>query len=207
MKTLKQVQNAAATYRNGIYQNHKNRLLSLKSGQAPKILFVCCSDSRVLPGLFTQSAPEDLFEIQNAGNIIPAYEDDSIGYAATLEYAVRILGVEHIIICGHESCGAMGALLNLDTLTPFVQIQNWLKHAPNPKNIVSYKTPEETLERLVQQNTLHQLDNIKTYPWVAEKIEAGELQLHAWVHHFSSGDTYHYVKEEDAFLLITPEEN
>ena len=94
MKTLKQVQNAAATYRNGIYQNHKNRLLSLKSGQAPKILFVCCSDSRVLSGLLTQSEPGDIFEIQNAGNIIPAYEDDSIGYAATLEYAVRILEVE-----------------------------------------------------------------------------------------------------------------
>lgn len=201
-KSLKEAQASAAAYKHSWYQKHKERLEGLKEGQAPTILLISCSDSRIMPGLITDAKPGDIFGIQNAGNIIPAYGDDSIGYAATLEYAVRVLGVKDIIVCGHESCGAMGALLTPQNITPFFQIQTWLEHAPRAKDIVKYSTQKETLARLVEQNTLHQIENIKSYPWVQEKVEKGELKLHAWVHHFSTGQTDQYIPEKDKFVPI-----
>lgn len=81
-------------------------------GQAPQALFITCSDSRVIPSLFTGAGPGELFELRTAGGIVPPYDAQRYsGEAATIEYAVQVLGVDHVVVCGHSHCGAVGALL------------------------------------------------------------------------------------------------
>ena len=79
----------------------------LATTQSPGTLFVSCSDSRVVPELLTQQEPGDLFVIRNAGNIVPSYGPEPGGVSATVEYAVAVLGVSDIVICGHSDDGAI----------------------------------------------------------------------------------------------------
>ncbi|SCK28524.1 carbonic anhydrase [Streptomyces sp. SceaMP-e96] len=102
----------------------------LGAGQSPQALFVTCSDSRVVPALITGAAPGDLFELRTAGNIVPEYRPERpAGEAATIEYAVQVLGVEHIVVCGHSHCGAVGALVRGEDLTGVPAVRGWLESA------------------------------------------------------------------------------
>ncbi|WP_031147843.1 carbonic anhydrase, partial [Streptomyces xanthophaeus] len=91
---------------------------SFALGQSPATLFITCSDSRVVPTLITAAAPGELFELRNAGNIVPPYRPGyRTGEAATIEYAVEVLKVRDIIVCGHSHCGAVGAVARGEDLT------------------------------------------------------------------------------------------
>src|SRR4051794_33368192 len=79
--------------------------------QTTQALFITCSDSRINPNLITHTDPGDLFILRNAGNIIPPYGAAGGGEGATIEYAVSVLGLKNVIVCGHLHCGAMKALL------------------------------------------------------------------------------------------------
>ena len=94
-----------------VYPQRVELFKQLATAQNPKALFVTCSDSRVVPELLTQREPGELFVIRNAGNIVPSYGPEPGGVSATVEYAVAVLGVQDIVICGHSDCGAMGARL------------------------------------------------------------------------------------------------
>src|SRR5688572_20734265 len=84
----------------------------LAEGQFPEALFITCSDSRVIPALITGARPGEIFELRNAGNIVPPHDEHGAasGEAATIEYALEVLGVQDVVVCGHSHCGAMGAL-------------------------------------------------------------------------------------------------
>ena len=89
----------------------------LAEGQSPQVLFITCSDSRVVPALITGARPGELFELRTAGNIVPPYASEHpTSEAATIEYAVEVLGVRDIVVCGHSHCGAVGALVRGDDL-------------------------------------------------------------------------------------------
>lgn len=173
-------------FRTAAYPPRKERFEALASGQSPNTLFVTCSDSRIDPSLITQTEPGELFVIRNAGNLIPACGvESSGGEAATLEYAVVVLGVKDIVVCGHSHCGAMAALLAPDTLDALPEVRSWLGHA------------ESTLEKVraagegadaVRLNVVAQLENLRSYPFVREREERGELALHGWVYVFERGD-------------------
>ena len=98
-------------------QDQKDNYKSLDGGQSSKILFITCSDSRVMPNEMMGAKAGEVFVIRNAGNLIPGSSSGSSAEALTLEYAVSVLGVEEIIVCGHAQCGAMGGILDLDKLT------------------------------------------------------------------------------------------
>src|SRR3954468_8079269 len=83
-----------------------------RDGQHPTALFIACSDSRVVPALITGAGPGELFELRTAGNIVPVYDPGrAFGETATIEFAVEVLQVKHIIVCGHSHCGAVNAIL------------------------------------------------------------------------------------------------
>ena len=107
----------------------------LATEQKPATLFVTCSDSRVVPEFFTQSEPGDMFVIRNAGNIVPSFGPEPGGVSATVEYAVAVLGVTDIVICGHSNCGAMTAIAKNQDLTALPAVRNWLRHADAAKAI------------------------------------------------------------------------
>ncbi|MBK7646375.1 MAG: carbonic anhydrase [Betaproteobacteria bacterium] len=162
----------------------------LAQQQNPKVLFVTCSDSRVVPELFTQQEPGDLFVIRNAGNIVPSYGPEPGGVSATVEYAVSVLQVSDIVICGHSNCGAMAAISSCQCLDHLPAVAHWLRHADAAKAIVgsqAYATQQEKADALVRQNVIAQLANIRTHPSVALALAHHCLNLHGWVYDIEKG--------------------
>lgn len=179
----------------------------LASGQQPQVLLVTCSDSRIDPNLVTTTKPGDLFVLRTAGNIVPPYEAHLGGEAATIEYAVNALKIPDIIVCGHSHCGAMGGLLNPDGLSELPAVRGYLTFAQATRDVIderfaSVTDPAERLTRTVEQNTLVQLDNLRTHPAVAAALERGDLTLHAWVYQFESGDVFAYSEDRGEFVPL-----
>jgi carbonic anhydrase len=152
--------------------------------QKPEHLFITCVDSRVVPNIITASGPGDLFINRNVGNMVPRRgsrtHDDSV--AATVEYATEVLGIRTITVCGHSNCGAMAALLAGGTeVSHLTGLSRWLKHGNH--SLARYLAEEQgdsgeaPLARLCQVNVMQQLDNLLTYPWIRNRVEAGELEL------------------------------
>lgn len=162
----------------------------LAQRQNPKVLFVTCSDSRVVPELFTQQEPGDLFVIRNAGNIVPSYGPEPGGVSATVEYAVSVLQVSDIVICGHSNCGAMAAISSCQCLDHLPAVGHWLRHADAAKVIVDaqeHASQQEKNDALVRQNVIAQLANIRTHPSVALALARRKLNLHGWVYDIENG--------------------
>ncbi|MGF6770809.1 carbonic anhydrase [Paraburkholderia sp. GAS199] len=162
----------------------------LSTAQSPSTLFVTCSDSRVVPELLTQAEPGALFVIRNAGNIVPSYGPEPGGVSATVEYAVAVLGVRDIVICGHSDCGAMTAITRCTNLEHLPAVAGWLRHADAAKAINqsrTYDSDRARLDAMVKQNVVAQLSNIRTHPSVAVGIANKTLQLHGWFFDIESG--------------------
>ncbi|MCP2262176.1 carbonic anhydrase [Streptoalloteichus tenebrarius] len=160
-------------------------LAELAARQRPTQLFLTCADSRVVPNLITSSGPGDLFCVRNIGNLVPREDDGDDSVGAAVEYAVDVLGVTTIVVCGHSDCGAMKAVLGGPP--PGAHLTGWLRHA-QPSLIRFHDAalcPEtgtdgaETpaLERLCVANVLQQLDHLRTYPSVRQAVEDGRLSL------------------------------
>lgn len=180
---------------------------SLVEGQHPLALFITCADSRIDPCLLTQTDPGELFILRNAGNIVPPYGAVDGGESATIEYAVGVLGIKDIIICGHSHCGAMGGLLDLEHLTELPAVRSWLSHAESTLRIVEeghaeITDPQERLRTTVEQNVLVQLDNLRTHPTVASALSRKAIQLHGWVYNFESGKVLAYHPRDERFVPL-----
>ncbi|MFG2003025.1 SulP family inorganic anion transporter [Spirillospora sp. NPDC048911] len=151
--------------------------------QKPEHLFITCVDSRVVPNIITASGPGDLFINRNVGNLVPRFgsrtHDDSV--AATVEYATNVLDIKTITVCGHSNCGAMAALLAGGTEVDHLPaLSRWLKHGNHSLARFLATEPEDgvpPLTRLCQINVMQQLDNLLTYPWLRNRVEAGKLEL------------------------------
>ena len=169
----------------------------LVDGQKPQALFITCSDSRVVPDLICQTDPGDLFVLRNAGNIIAPYVPNCpTGEAATIEYAIKGLGVRDIVVCGHTRCGAMQAVSNPDSTANMPRVRQWLEHAQAGMEIVctcyQHLAPEARVKVLIQENVLVQLEHLRTHPAVAAALASGELKLHAWVYKMETGEVFAY---------------
>jgi carbonic anhydrase len=182
---------------------HQELFTKLAEKQSPHTLFITCSDSRISPNLMTQTAPGEIFILRNAGNIIPTYGGHVGGEAATIEFAVAGLGLEHIVVCGHSNCGAMKALLAPDTLKDLPAMKSWLGNAEVTRRIVTENYPDRTgddlLNVVTQENVLAQLESLRTHPAVASRVARGQLHLHGWVYKIPTGEVYAYDPVEGQF--------
>ncbi|RZS34855.1 carbonic anhydrase [Herbihabitans rhizosphaerae] len=163
----------------------KPTLSRLADSQAPQALFITCGDARIVPNIITTSGPGDLFTVRNIGNLVPehaAVEDASIG--AAVEFAVGVLKVRQVVVCGHSSCGAMKALLSgVPDDSP--ALRSWLRHAEpslerartHPPVGIDGTPPESEADRLALHNVLQQLDRLRGYPAVERAEALGELEL------------------------------
>jgi carbonic anhydrase len=174
-----------------VYPEHQDLFRRLAKTQTPEALLITCSDSRVVPQLIVQSQPGDLFICRNAGNIAPPWGEPTGGVAATIEYAVMVLNVSDIIVCGHSDCGAMQALLHPEQLEGLPAVQRWLGHAARAETVVrenlGHLSEHDRLNALTEENVLAQIDHLRTYPCVASRLHAGTLELHGWVYDIESG--------------------
>lgn len=158
----------------------------LASAHRPGTLFIGCSDARVVPELITQTDPGELFVIRNAGNLVPAHTPGADGVTAGVEYAVAVLGVRDIVVCGHSACGAMTALAEGHDLSGAPAVAAWLRHADAS---LARAAAGGTVDvaALVRENVAAQLANLATHPSVARALAAGEVRLHGWVFDIADG--------------------
>ncbi|MGM1057697.1 SulP family inorganic anion transporter [Saccharothrix sp. Mg75] len=164
-------------------------------GQRPRQLFITCADSRVVPNLITTSGPGDLFCVRNIGNLVPPTADDSVG--AAIEYAVEVLAVDTIAVCGHSDCGAMKAVVH-GSAKPGTRLHAWLRAAE--PSLIRFHAGESDLppvERLAVANVAQQLDNLMTYPSVREAVAAGSLRLVGTYFDISAARVYLVDPERD----------
>ncbi|MEV8098619.1 carbonic anhydrase [Kitasatospora sp. NPDC085879] len=180
------------------------QFLGLAAGQSPQALFITCSDSRVVPSLITGADPGDLFELRTAGNIVPPYRvDHPSGEAATVEYAVEVLGVRDIVVCGHSHCGAVGAVVRGDDLSAVPAVRGWL--ATTDRAALADGRAEifdPTVAGPVQRHVLTQLDRLRDYPGIARRTADGQLRLHAWFYEVHTGLVLAHRPDHDAFLPL-----
>lgn len=195
-----------------------------REGQQPSQLFLTCADSRMVTSMITSSGPGDLFTVRNVGNLVPPPEADTgtgdESVAAAIEYAVEVLRIGSITVCGHSGCGAMQALLgqnstnapntpNTPTTTPLAR---WLRHGgPSLERLgdTARTTPVLTdrpladdVERLCLTNVQQQLDHLMAHACVARSVEAGALRLTGMYFDFSAAQAYVLATGTDAFAPV-----
>ncbi|SEQ49837.1 carbonic anhydrase [Lentzea xinjiangensis] len=163
-------------------------------GQRPQQLFITCADSRVVPNLITTSGPGDLFCVRNIGNLVPTPAADDRSVGAAIEYAVGILNVSTIVVCGHSDCGAMKALVQ-GSAPRGSHLHSWLRNAD--PSLIRFHAPASSgcadlpvADRLAVVNVAQQLDNLLGYPSVREAIAAGTLTLKGMYFDISNARVY-----------------
>lgn len=186
------------------FKEQQTIFAALDCGQNPEYLFITCSDSRIDPCLITNTKPGDLFVVRNAGNIIPPYNPElPSGEAATIEYALKALNINKVIICGHSRCGAMTGLLNPESIQNFQAVKPWLSYAQAILPVLEeqYKNsslpPEKRLKNAVKTNVLAQIENFKNLI-NALGLKADEIQIEGWIYEIKTGT----IHVHDEFLEI-----
>jgi carbonic anhydrase len=173
----------------------------LAAGQSPEVLFITCSDSRVVPALITGARPGQLFELRTAGNIVPLYTSATpTGEAATIEYAVEVLGVKDIVVCGHSHCGAVGAVVRGDDLNAVPAVREWLAHAADQPKCSDPSDP--TVAEAVQNHVLTQLQRLRSYPCVEKRLAEDRIRLRGWYYEVHTGVVREHRAETDSFETL-----
>ncbi len=226
-KVLEQLLAGIKGFQERYYQQSPERMKELaEQGQKPKVLLIACSDSRVDPAILTGAAPGDLFVVRNVANLVPPYqlEGHYDGARAAIEYAVRDLGVNHIVVLGHAHCGGIKALLatlsgqrlERDFVGGWVSmaLDACFKYILNPggkepATSGDMEVAEVDMGTLCQHQHLAEraairgsLANLATYPWISERMAEGTLNLHGWWFDLETGDLWSTDEDNTAFLPV-----
>lgn len=186
-----------------VYPKHQDLFEKLALGQRPDALFITCADSRIDPSMLTQTKPGELFICRVIGNIVPPYPDAIGGVSATIEYAVGVLQVPVVIVCGHTDCGVMKGAFNPEALSVYPNVTAWLRYAKVKK---ADREAEPTAERILsftEKNVVEQLKNLRSHPAVAARLAEGDLELHGWVYHIAEGTVTTYDAEQNKFVAMS----
>jgi len=189
------------------FTKNKERFKTLvEEGQNPKALFIGCSDSRVMPALITNSKPGDLFIARNIGNFVAPFNPSQYYHAtaSAIEYAVSVLEVSDIIVCGHSECGAIASLFkNIEPNDENLHTIKWLELGENAKRSallsLKGKPHAEILDYTERVSVIFQLENLLTYPAVKRRVDKGELFLHGWHYDIKNGKIEYYDEEDYEF--------
>lgn len=208
-------------FQRGYFRKNRNKFIDLvRNGQKPDTLFITCADSRVIPHAITQSDPGDLFVVRNVGNMVPPFEQgqDCSSTGAGIEYAVSVLGVNEVVVCGHSHCGACAALFAHEHPPELAMTQKWLTQGSKVRNLVldqaaaeydnsapifrSRDEREQVLRATEKAMIVQHLANLMTYPAVARRVAEGSLSLHGWYYVIEHGTIEYYDAERLAFLPL-----
>jgi carbonic anhydrase len=196
-----------AAFVHSIHRGEKALFEKLATAQSPDVLFVTCSDSRIDPSLMTQTKPGEMFVVRNAGNIVPPPEAGMGGEAASIEYAVSVLGVKDVIVCGHSDCGAMKAVMNPEVGAGLSAVPGWLAHAGPTRALVARYFPDASpaMRELaaIELNVLVQIEHLRLLPFVRDACEAGRLAIHAWLYDIGAGEIRAFDSVTEHFVPIT----
>ena len=207
-------------FQSGFARRHREQFRDLvRYGQKPVRLFISCADSRIVPDALTGSKPGENFSVRVVGNIVPPYDlhHPDVAVGSAIEYAVKVLEVKEIIVCGHSHCGACEALITGHRLDLSLT-HRWLEHGlPVLRAIESQLmasghelgqllnnsgTRNEILRATERSLVVQQLQNLLSYPFVAQRVREGELNLHGWYYEIESGQVEQYDDESLSFLPV-----
>ena len=181
---------------------------SLEKAQNPKTLVVACCDSRVDPAILLHCKPGDLFVIRNVAALVPAVTQASnpCSVMSAIEYGVKHLNVEHIVVMGHSHCGGIHGLMAPETIAGETYIQDWVgiaSPALERLQAITGDEDEKTRSRHCEEGAvLISLDNLLSYPWIAERVKNGQLKLHALYYDLSEGNLYRFSPDSEDFELL-----
>ena len=205
---LEQLKNGVRRFRAEVYpgqaQLHARAAIE---AQRPHTLFIACADSRVDPIEITQSGMGEVFVTRNIGNLVPAYGEMLGGVSAVIEFAVKSLRVQHIVVCGHTDCGAMKALLQPDSTKDMPTVTSWLTNARAALSVAETlhtksEWRRELLSVLTEENVLLQLQHLKTHPSVAGAMAMGELTVSGWLYDIGKGQVSIAEDGQRKFSLV-----
>jgi carbonic anhydrase len=193
-------------FRNDVFPAQREVFRKLASGQSPSTMFITCADSRVMPELMFSAQPGELFVYRNIGNIVPPYAQHVSGVVAAIEYAVKVLKVSHIVICGHSDCGAMKALQHPELVQSMPSVAAWMKHADVARYVVEQSGLQgaEGLRCLTEENVVGQLEHLRTLPAVAAAMASGQLRIHGWVYDIAQAELKAFDAQQGRFVQIEP---
>lgn len=195
-------------FRQNLTNEERILFADLALGQKPDALFIACSDSRVVPNLFASTNPGDLFVLRNIGNLIPpaSSEIQENCALAAIEFSIFSLRIVDIIICGHSECGAMQALAYGMDDPCCSHLASWLQYGKEALNkLKNGFTLDPTLSehnQLSQINVLQQMEHVKSYSFVRERIEKKQLRVHGWWFDIAQANVYAYEAEVNRFILM-----
>lgn len=194
------------------FASNKKLFQKLAEGQRPETLFITCSDSRVVPNLITNTAPGELFIVRNVGNIVPSAERGPMGgVAAAIEYAVEVLEVGNVIVCGHTNCGAIDAILHPERVEHLPNVARWLRESSQIPALIADRyeglDPEARMIAAVEENVLVQLENLRSFELIARRLDAGTLAMSGWVFDIASGGVFDYDPVSEQFLQLGGEDS
>lgn len=172
-------------------------------GQRPSTLYIGCSDSRVIPELLTSSSPGELFVVRNIANVVPGIKHPDASVGAAVDYAVQVLQVPHIIVCGHDGCGGVKAALDgIDKVKHLPSLHEWLAEvvpaAETARKLTS--DPVELLRAAVEENVLDSMNSLISFPAVERGLAAGTLAIHGWVYDLAEGLLRVYDATREEFI-------
>jgi len=184
-----------------------------REGQSPHTLFITCSDSRILAELITQSQPGDLFVVKNVGNIVPPVSatGSANSTAAAIEFAVEVLRVSDIVVCGHSQCGAMEALIKSNpSLQAMPHLGEWLRLAEPVRRTIQHEYQHITEDAArttaaAEENVLFALENLHSYPSVEKRLSDGTLHLHGWFFKIATAELFTFEPESNQFVPLVRE--
>jgi carbonic anhydrase len=205
-EALARIMKGVSAFQGEVYPALRALFERLKGGQHPLALFISCADSRVVPSLITQTGPGDLFLEQNPGNFVPHYGEFVGGVSAGVEYAMLVLKVPLVIVCGHTDCGVMKALLHPEEAQGLPAMQEWMRHAAEVQHRVmrdhAGADDGERLRLLTQYNVLAQIENLKSHPSVHSRLISGEVEVHGWVYDIGDVSVWAADAESGRFALV-----
>lgn len=194
-------------FHDDFFPSYKDKFRELvDQGQHPTILFVGCSDSRLVPYMLTGTGPGELFIVRNVGALVPPYDGlhGLHGTAAAIEFAVLNLHVSHIIVCGHTHCGAVKALY--EEISPEAKnLQAWLDLAREA--ILPVQVTPEALRRTEQRSIVLQLERLMGYPMVRTRVERREISLHGWHYVIEEGEVHVFDVKSGSFVPASSAEH
>jgi carbonic anhydrase len=194
-------------FQDEVFPEKKSLFERLSQGQQPEALFFTCSDSRIETAMITQTDPGELFVCRNAGNIVPPHTNQTGAMTASLEFAMAVLKVPHIVICGHTECGAMKGAMNPDSLTALPHVREWLSYSQAAVQIADElgagMSEAERVRIVTEQNVVLQLQHLRTHPTVAVRLAKKEVTLHGWVYDIKTGEVSAYDAHSESFVPVT----
>jgi carbonic anhydrase len=198
------------TFRQNYYLKNQALFQGLAlRGQSPKVMVIGCCDARVDPMLITGAGPGEIFMLRNVANLVPPYAPDSRshGTSAALEFAVKGLAVEHIIVLGHAACGGIRALLNEAEASAIGKdfVASWMSNAGRALAAVNAHTHEsaEARQRFGELESIKvSLENLTTFPWIAERAAGGKLSIHGWYFDIYSGHLLEHETATGTFMNV-----